>query len=58
VADGSAAPSRRIVTRDRMHESLSGLYVYGIQSWMKKTLHIDDAHLASARAACGAGTDT
>lgn len=32
--------------------------MYGIQRWMKKTLHIDDALLASARAACGAGTDT
>ena len=53
-----AEPQRAIVTRDRMRESLSGLYVYGIQRWMKKTLHIDDALLASARAACGAGTDT
>ena len=58
MADGSSAPSRSIVTRDRMHESLSGLYVYGIRRCMKKTLHIDDALLASARAACGAGTDT
>jgi len=58
VADGSSAPSRSIVTRDRMRESLSGLYVYGIQRRMKKTLHIDDALLASARAACGTDTET
>lgn len=47
-----------IVTCDRIRESLSGLAMSGIRRWMKKTLHVDDALLASARAACGAGTDT
>jgi Arc/MetJ family transcription regulator len=34
------------------------MYVYGNQSHMKKTLHIDDKLLAEARAASGGATDT
>jgi Arc/MetJ family transcription regulator len=33
-------------------------YLYGIIVHMKKTLHIDDALLEQAKAACGAATDT
>ena len=33
-------------------------YPYGILVWMKKTMHIDQALLQEAKAACGARSDT
>jgi Arc/MetJ family transcription regulator len=38
--------------------SLSLPYEYGSFVWMKKTLHIDQALLQEAKAACGARSDT